>query len=157
MIIKKLEKKTFSVHFCPVWYRCYYPHRSRVSVSPECGIFFITGGIQVATTMLFCGRLECEASNHVFVQIKKLKLLVSKSSSYFTQPGYELQCPSVCVVLSLCLSPPPSPCSVNSVELRPMVKNCFPKNAHLRRVHFPFKDNLMLGRLESQIFKQKRI
>ena len=29
----------FSVHFCPFWYRCYYPHTSRESVSPVCGIF----------------------------------------------------------------------------------------------------------------------
>ena len=27
--------------FCLFWYRCYYPHRSRDSVSPICGIFFI--------------------------------------------------------------------------------------------------------------------
>ena len=34
------NKLSLSVHFCPFWYRCYYPHRSRDSVSPVCGILF---------------------------------------------------------------------------------------------------------------------
>ena len=30
-----------SVRFCLFWYRCYYPHTSRVLVPPVCRIFFI--------------------------------------------------------------------------------------------------------------------
>ena len=31
----------FFFHFCLFWYRCYYPHWSRDSVSPICGIFHL--------------------------------------------------------------------------------------------------------------------
>ena len=36
---KRREKNATSVYFCPFWYQCYYPHRSRNSVSPICRIF----------------------------------------------------------------------------------------------------------------------
>jgi hypothetical protein len=39
------KKKVFFCWFSwstLLWHRCYYPHRSRVALSPVCGIFFVT-------------------------------------------------------------------------------------------------------------------
>ena len=62
-------------HFSPFWYRCYYPHRLRDSVSPVCEIFgfcFTTpakfhGGVLTLVTNLIGYNLVCVGGQAVEV------------------------------------------------------------------------------------------
>ena len=44
-----------------LWYRCYYPHRSRVALSPVCGIFFFQTRHFVYLQALLLGK-KCETN-----------------------------------------------------------------------------------------------
>ena len=66
-------------YFCLFWYRCYYPHWSRDSVSPICGIFYIIigwdnkSGVCTAQTMAYSDIHRLSRQLHVVKTVADCK------------------------------------------------------------------------------------
>ena len=70
-----------------LWYRCYYPHRSRDALSPVCGIFYIL----VQFSLVECGLLKNSAEQS-YTEMEKVEGTCEpdmEKDNFFTPARFE--------------------------------------------------------------------